>query len=166
MPSTFGRLAARRLAGEPIAYIVGKREFYGIDLTVGPEVLIPRPETELLVDAVLERIPAGSAGSVLELGTGVRRDCDRHRIAPAERASRCDGYFPRGTRDCRRTMPMSIGSPTFRSSSRIGMSAWETNDSIASSAILRNVAASDPHLEQGRPSIRAEDCAGVRPMTA
>ena len=66
----FRQLAARRLAGVPIAYLVGKREFYGIDLKVGPDVLIPRPETELLVDAALERMPAGSSQSVLELGTG------------------------------------------------------------------------------------------------
>ncbi|WP_274571002.1 peptide chain release factor N(5)-glutamine methyltransferase [Neisseria leonii] len=61
-------LAARRLAGEPLAYIVGWREFYGRRLAVSPATLIPRPETEHLVDEVLARLPP--SGSVWDLGTG------------------------------------------------------------------------------------------------
>lgn len=61
-------LVARRLAGEPIAYIVGKREFYGLDFRVTDAVLIPRPDTELLVELALERLPPGA--SVLDMGTG------------------------------------------------------------------------------------------------
>ena len=61
---------ARRRAGEPISYITGWREFYGIRLCVTPDVLIPRPETELLVELALERVAAGSPARVLELGTG------------------------------------------------------------------------------------------------
>jgi len=61
---------ARRRAGEPIAYITGWREFYGIRLCVTPDVLIPRPETELLVELALERVAATSSARVLELGTG------------------------------------------------------------------------------------------------
>ena len=61
-------LVARRLAGEPIAYIVGKREFYGLDFAVTPAVLIPRPDTELLVELALERLPP--RGRVLDMGTG------------------------------------------------------------------------------------------------
>ncbi|HWA39451.1 MAG TPA: peptide chain release factor N(5)-glutamine methyltransferase [Burkholderiales bacterium] len=57
---------ARRRRGEPIAYILGRKEFYSLDLAVTPAVLIPRPETELLVDLVLERRPS----SVLDLGIG------------------------------------------------------------------------------------------------
>jgi len=60
----------RRLAGEPIAYILGEREFYGSVFSASPAVLIPRPETELLVDAALERIDRQGHGSVLDLGTG------------------------------------------------------------------------------------------------
>ncbi len=62
-------LCARRRAGEPIAYIVGAREFYGLMLAVTPDVLIPRPETELLVELALTIIRAG-ARRVLDLGTG------------------------------------------------------------------------------------------------
>ena len=61
-------LVARRLAGEPIAYIVGKREFYGLDFAVTPAVLIPRPDTELLVELALERLPPGA--TMLDMGTG------------------------------------------------------------------------------------------------
>ena len=59
---------ARRRAGEPVSYITGWREFYGLALRVTPEVLIPRPETERLVELALERLPA--LARVLELGTG------------------------------------------------------------------------------------------------
>jgi release factor glutamine methyltransferase len=61
---------ARRRAGEPVSYITGWREFYGLALRVTPDVLIPRPETERLVELVLERLPLGSLARVLELGTG------------------------------------------------------------------------------------------------
>ncbi len=62
--------AKRRRAGEPIAYLTGECEFYGLALTVAPAVLIPRPETELLVDLALERIPAQAECALLDLGTG------------------------------------------------------------------------------------------------
>lgn len=58
----------QRLNGEPIAYIVGEREFYGLSLQVTPAVLIPRPDTELLVELALERLPPGAA--LLDMGTG------------------------------------------------------------------------------------------------
>lgn len=59
---------ARRVAGEPVAYITGRREFYGREFAVSPAVLIPRPETEMLVELALQRLPRGSV--VLDLGTG------------------------------------------------------------------------------------------------
>ncbi|RJG07232.1 peptide chain release factor N(5)-glutamine methyltransferase [Noviherbaspirillum cavernae] len=61
-------LLQRRADGEPIAYIVGEREFYGLAFEVTPAVLIPRPETELLVELALERLPQN--GRVLDMGTG------------------------------------------------------------------------------------------------
>lgn len=61
-------LIGRRLAGEPVAYILGEREFYGRRFRVGPATLIPRPETEHLVEAALARGPA--AARVLDIGTG------------------------------------------------------------------------------------------------
>lgn len=61
-------LAQRRMRGEPAAYILGRREFYGRMFQVNPDVLIPRPETEHLVEAVLARLPRG--GKMWDVGTG------------------------------------------------------------------------------------------------
>jgi release factor glutamine methyltransferase len=61
-------LVARRLQGEPIAYIVGKREFFGLDFAITNAVLIPRPDTELLVELALERLAPGAR--LLDMGTG------------------------------------------------------------------------------------------------
>jgi release factor glutamine methyltransferase len=68
----FQALLARRLAGEPIAYLIQQREFYGLTLRVSPATLIPRPDSETLVDAALEKIPHPSTKpiTVLDLGTG------------------------------------------------------------------------------------------------
>lgn len=77
-------LLQRRLDGEPIAYIVGEREFFGLPFKVSPAVLIPRPDTELLVELAIERLPP--SGRALDMGTGsgaiavalahTRRDAD------------------------------------------------------------------------------------------
>lgn len=61
-------LIARRVAGEPIAYLVGEREFFGLAFITTPAVLIPRPDTELLVELALQYAPPASA--LLDLGTG------------------------------------------------------------------------------------------------
>ncbi len=63
-------LVARRQAGEPLAYITGRREFWSLDLAVSPAVLIPRPETELLVELAIQKIPHAQATAVADLGTG------------------------------------------------------------------------------------------------
>lgn len=63
-------LCARRAAGEPLAYITGHREFFGLDLRVDPRVLVPRPDTETLVEWALEVIRNRTAPSVIDLGTG------------------------------------------------------------------------------------------------
>lgn len=68
--AAFEALLKRRLNGEPVAYILGKREFYGLDFTVTPGTLIPRPDTETLVEVALEKIPANQSCTVLDLGTG------------------------------------------------------------------------------------------------
>lgn len=68
--AAYGALLLRRLQGEPVAYILGEREFFGLNLKVTPATLIPRPETELLVELALARIPARGGFRVLDLGTG------------------------------------------------------------------------------------------------
>lgn len=94
----FEALAARRRAGEPLAYLTGTREFFGREFIVGPAVLVPRPETELLVQLGLQFIAPRRAPRVLDLGTGSgciaitlaleRPDAQVHAVerAPAARA--------------------------------------------------------------------------------
>jgi release factor glutamine methyltransferase len=60
----------RRARGEPMAYVLGEQEFWSLPLAVTPDVLIPRPDTERLVELALARLPAGSTNRVLDLGTG------------------------------------------------------------------------------------------------
>jgi release factor glutamine methyltransferase len=66
----FAKLVGRRAAGEPIAYITGRREFYGREFAVTPAVLIPRPETELLVEVGLGKLRGLVRPRILDLGTG------------------------------------------------------------------------------------------------
>lgn len=66
----FKDLVARRQAGEPVAYLTGRRGFWSLDLAVGPGILIPRPETERLVELALDRLPPGRPARLLDLGTG------------------------------------------------------------------------------------------------
>jgi release factor glutamine methyltransferase len=72
--AAFAALAARRAAGEPLAYLLGEREFHGLPLTVTPAVLVPRPDTETLVDWALHLLqaaaPRAEAPAVVDLGTG------------------------------------------------------------------------------------------------
>ena len=66
----FCKLIARRTAGEPVAYITGEREFWSMSLQVTPDTLIPRPETERLVELALDVIPPGKRVQIADLGTG------------------------------------------------------------------------------------------------
>lgn len=66
----FSELIARRSAGEPVAYLLGHRSFMDLELKVGPGVLVPRPDTELLVETALEWVRTRPAPQLLDLGTG------------------------------------------------------------------------------------------------
>lgn len=84
-------LLQRRRAGEPIAYLTGEREFYSLAFKVTPAVLIPRPETEMLVDLVLERAASGRAFRVLDLATGsgcvavaIARNCTQAEVTATD----------------------------------------------------------------------------------
>lgn len=68
--TAFNRTIARRLTHEPIQYITGVQEFFGLDLRVTPATLIPRPETELLVEAVLDRLAKDRPLRLADIGTG------------------------------------------------------------------------------------------------
>jgi release factor glutamine methyltransferase len=68
--AAYDAMLQRRLQGEPIAHILGEREFFGLSLKVTSDTLIPRPDTELLVELALQRLPQGQSCRVLDLGTG------------------------------------------------------------------------------------------------
>ena len=85
----FASFAERRRRGEPVAYILGEKEFYGLRLALNAAVLIPRPETELLVDLAIEKNPA----KVLDLGTGcgalalaIKKHCPLASVSAVERS--------------------------------------------------------------------------------
>lgn len=69
-PDEFDALVARRLTHEPLAYILGQREFWSLDLSVGPGVLIPRPDSETLIEAAVKALGNRPPAMILDLGTG------------------------------------------------------------------------------------------------
>jgi len=71
IPKRFSKMVARRSKGEPVAYITGRRAFWNIDLHVGPGVLVPRPDSEVLIASAIEHFDGtGGPGRILDLGTG------------------------------------------------------------------------------------------------
>ena len=96
--AAFEALVRRRAGGEPFAYLVGEREFHGLTLAVGPGVLVPRPDTETLVDWALallqDELASSVAPAVLDLGTGsgaialaIKNGCPRARVWAGERSA-------------------------------------------------------------------------------
>ena len=75
--ATYKQFIRRRVNHEPVAYIVGHKEFMGLDFTVTPATLIPRPDTEILVEAALQRLPMGKTqeGVIADIGTGSGAIC-------------------------------------------------------------------------------------------
>ena len=78
-------LVARRYGGEPVAYLTGRREFWSMELDVSPATLIPRPETELLIELALASIPVGARWTVFDIGTG----CGAIALALAKERPQC-----------------------------------------------------------------------------
>ncbi len=145
----FEALLARRAAGEPVAYLTGKREFFGLELAVSPAVLIPRPETELLVELALEHIPPDASSHVLDLGTGsgaVALAIVRHR--PRARVCAVD-ISPAALEVARRNATrLGIGAIEFVQSDWFeGLDAAIRYDVIVSNPPY--VASTDAHLAQG-----------------
>jgi len=138
---------ARRRSGEPVAYITGRREFYGLSLCVTPDVLIPRPETEHVVDLALERLAPGSSARVLELGTGSGA------IAVALAAQRPDlevtatDISEAALELARRNAREHAVEIDFRKSDWFGSLDGEPFDLVVSNPPY--VMDGDPHLEEG-----------------
>jgi len=136
--------AARRRSGEPIAYILGRREFYGLSFAVGPPVLIPRPETELLVQLALDQV---GSGSIVDLGTGcgaialaIKRHRPGARVVAIEQSAAALEYAKRNA------VKLAL-DVDWRHGRWFEPVRGERFDVIVSNPPY--VAAGDPHLEQG-----------------
>ena len=141
--AAFLDFAARRARGEPIAYLLGEKEFYGLPLAVNAAVLIPRPETELLVERALALAPA----SVLDLGTGsgavalaIKRHLASARVVAVERSTAALAVAQRNA--------MKLGLEVdFHHGLWFAPVAGRRFDLVVSNPPY--VAAGDPHLSQG-----------------
>lgn len=147
--ATFATLLARRLTGEPLAYVLGRQAFWTLNLRVTPDTLIPRPETELLVELALELLPDPQRPwRVADLGTGsgaiaaaLASERPRWRVFAADRSAPA----------------LAVAQANFRALGLVGVQAlradWLAPFGAASlDCILANppyVAAADPHLSQG-----------------
>ena len=140
----FRALAARRAGGEPVAYIVGEREFYGHAFKVTPAVLIPRPETELLVELALQRDPR----CVLDLGTG--SGCIAISIAlarPSARVTAVDQSDAALAVARENAALLNARNIAFQTGAWFKAAQGQCFDLIVSNPPY--VAADDPHLTQG-----------------
>jgi release factor glutamine methyltransferase len=146
--AAFSSLVERRASGQPVAYLTGEREFYGRSFNVSAAVLIPRPETELLVDLALERIPRAATGRVLDLGTG--SGCVA--IAIASERSHCKIIALDQSVDAlavarRNAFALGVGNVACLRSDWYSALGDERFDLVVSNPPY--VAAGDPHLSQG-----------------
>jgi release factor glutamine methyltransferase len=145
----FQQWVARRVEGEPIAYIVGYKEFWSLPLQVTVDTLIPRPETELLVEQVLARLPVDSQAQVVDLGTGTGAIA----LALAKERPRC--------RLIATDISLAALAVAKANAQRLGLAAqiqwihsdWWTNlGAITATVIVANppyIAEHDIHLTQG-----------------
>ena len=143
----FEALLARRLAGEPVAYLTGTREFYGRRFQVSPAVLIPRPDTELLVELALARIPPEQTVEVLDLGTG--SGCVAITLAlerPLARVTAVDRSTA-ALAIARHNADIHHASVEFLTSDWFTALAGRRFDLIVSNPPY--IAAADPHLRRG-----------------
>lgn len=146
--AAFADLFERRWSGEPIAYILGEREFFSLNFKVTPDVLIPRPETELLVELTLERLPVDLPRKVLDLGTGsgaVAIAVAHHR--PKAMVLAVDRSATALTIAQENARQLGAGNLRFVQSDWYGALAEEKFDLIVSNPPY--IAATDPHLAQG-----------------
>jgi release factor glutamine methyltransferase len=144
----FESLASRRIAGEPVAYLLGQRGFWHFDLAVTPDTLIPRPETERLVELALERIPQSAAWRIADLGTGsgaialaiAYERPQAHVVASDRSQSALD--VARGN-----AASLGIGNIEFRAGDWFGPLSGECFDLIASNPPY--IEDGDAHLDKG-----------------
>ncbi|MBK5000486.1 peptide chain release factor N(5)-glutamine methyltransferase [Pseudomonas sp. S31] len=144
---TFAGYLQRRRAGEPVAYILGQQGFWKLDLEVAPHTLIPRPDTELLVEAALE-LQAGGPAKVLDLGTGtgaIALALAHER--PAWQVTAVDRVDEAVALAERNRQRLGLGNVRVLASHWFGALAGQRFDLIISNPPY--IAAEDPHLVAG-----------------
>ena len=151
-------LAQRRLAGEPVAQLLGQREFYGLEFSVTPSVLIPRPETELLVEQALQACVGIVAPALLDLGTGsgaiaiaLAYGRPNARVTATDRSVEALGV---AQQNADRLLPTDRAGGALRLLAGDWVAALESNGAVAQRfhVIVSNppyIRADDPHLLQG-----------------
>jgi release factor glutamine methyltransferase len=144
----FAALLARRVAGEPVAYLTGVQGFWTLELEVTPATLVPRPETERLVELALARIPFGVAARIADLGTGsgaialaIAKERPRACVIATDASS---AALAVARRNAARN---GIGNLEFREGDWLAPLAGKRFDLIASNPPY--IAEGDPHLDQG-----------------
>ncbi|HEY6893552.1 MAG TPA: peptide chain release factor N(5)-glutamine methyltransferase [Rhodanobacteraceae bacterium] len=146
--AAFEQLIASRVRGEPIAYLTGHREFWSLDLGVTPDVLIPRHETELLVELALARIPRDRAFRIADLGTGsgaIALAIARER--PLARVTATDASAAALAVARRNAERLGIGNVVFAAGDWYAAVGDAAFDLIVSNPPY--IAADDAHLAQG-----------------
>lgn len=144
----FERLIERRVAGEPVAYLTGHRGFWTLDLTVTPDTLIPRPETERLVELVLDRLVADEPSRVADLGTGsgaIALAVASER--PLAKVIATDASVAALEVARANAVRNALGNVEFRAGNWWEPLAGERFDLVASNPPY--IAGGDPHLAQG-----------------
>ena len=146
--TAFEALVARRAAGEPVAYLTGRRGFWTLELEVTPATLIPRPETELLVELALARLPRDAAANVADLGTGsgaialaIASERPRAQVVATDASA---GALAVARRNAQR---LGIGNLRFVHGDWLAPLAGERFALIVSNPPY--IEAADPHLAQG-----------------
>ena len=144
----FELLVARRAVGEPVAYLVGRRSFWRFDLAVTPDTLIPRPETERLVELALARIPEQAAWRIADLGTGsgaialaIAHERPHAHVVASDRSAQAL-EVARGN-----AAALGIANVEFRAGDWLQPLSGERFDLIASNPPY--IEEGDPHLDQG-----------------
>lgn len=150
--------ARRRRDGEPVAYLVGHREFYGLDLAVNPAVLIPRPETEELVEHLLARLPPEARLADLGTGSGA--------IAIAVAVERSDAHVL-ATDVSRNALAVAAGNAQRHGvADRITFACGSWWDAVPAEAVFDAVVSNPPYIDPSAPVSLAADVAAFEPPLA
>ena len=147
--STLSAQLSRRLAGEPVAYLLGEKEFHGLDLRVDARVLVPRPDTETLVEWALQCLEGHAAPRVLDLGTGSGA------IALALQHARADARVDAVDASADALAVAQANARRLGLPVRFALADWLDGADTGYAVIASNppyIAANDPHL----PALRHE----------